>query len=473
MTESKYTLKQLGPDEFLGQVIDFVPDAGEVIFTPRIQEKGIEARDVCGDGTDEYRHNSPLALWDKFPIKYTYDQISISLQKGIDAAFVEINALFKASTDKLMFERTVNQAEANLVITINRIDVAGRVLAEARWWFNSRNIISRATITFDSAENWSYLDSESCGANGIIFDICNVAKHEIGHIIGLGHAPTDKLQTMYASTGPGQTLGRSFGNGDLKGFKLAYKLKGEEPQDNKPPVVQDITLDIESNEEIMIQLEAQDPEDDPLTYQIVAQPYYGKITLSESGMVLYTPKQDFVGTDSFGYRAYDDHDNVSNVGTVKLFIDKANKPPVAKNIIAETVQDEAIIISLYAEDPEGDAIDYEIIQEPAHGKLEPATAINQRIYIPDPGYAGIDKFSYVAIDDHENISKECNVTIVVKMKEPEPDNKHKLTKAQLIQIKTLRLIYEQFEKAGLKEQAAKAREELQDYIIEALIKLHS
>jgi 3D (Asp-Asp-Asp) domain-containing protein len=58
--------------------------------------------------------------------------------------------------------------------------------------------------------------------------------HEIGHIVGLGHAPTDQLQTMYRSTSAGKTLGRTFGNGDILGFKTAYGIKDTPPPPPDP-----------------------------------------------------------------------------------------------------------------------------------------------------------------------------------------------------------------------------------------------
>ena len=52
-------------------------------------------------------------------------------------------------------------------------------------------------------------------------DIMNIAMHELGHAVGLGHV-TDKLLTMYPTAKAGETLKRILGNGDKKGVAFLY-----------------------------------------------------------------------------------------------------------------------------------------------------------------------------------------------------------------------------------------------------------
>jgi hypothetical protein len=286
---------------------------------------------------------------------------------------------------------------------------------------------------------------------------------------------------MYASTGPGQTLGRSFGDGDVKGFSLAYKLQEPEPEpepepDNKAPIAQDINITIESNQETMIQLKATDPENDPLDY-IILRPNHGDATLAEPDTVFYVPERDYTGTATFRYYAEDEKGFASNVATVTIIINQANKPPIAENLLVETVQDIPIIIKLEGTDPEGEKITFQIVNMPEQGEIDVISS-DRLTYTPNIGFAGNDKFTYIAIDEVENMSNEANVTILVRATtppEPEPEptpEGHKLTQLQLIRIKTLTLVYEQLHKAGMKEAAERAREELQQYQIDVLIDLH-
>lgn len=228
--------KIISPDEVVVTVIDFKPTPEE-IKQDIVQEplrKGIVARDTCGDGTEEYLLNKPPAIWRTIPVKYYVEPtIPSALISGIDQSFNEFNiqAGFK------LYERTYSDIpSAKIKVLLGPIDTKGATLAQAEWSYSPSTLtMNKATITFDSNENWSLLAQESCGAIGNIFDIANVGTHEVGHVSGLAHAPTDKLQTMYATTSPGKTLGRSLGNGDRKGFRKAYNITDNPPEPTPEP----------------------------------------------------------------------------------------------------------------------------------------------------------------------------------------------------------------------------------------------
>jgi hypothetical protein len=52
-------------------------------------------------------------------------------------------------------------------------------------------------------------------------DIQNVASHELGHAVGLGHV-NDNLLTMFPTSFAGETLKRSLGNGEQAGMNFLY-----------------------------------------------------------------------------------------------------------------------------------------------------------------------------------------------------------------------------------------------------------
>src|SRR5262249_5270316 len=66
-----------------------------------------------------------------------------------------------------------------------------------------------------------------------------------------------------------------------------------------------------------------DPQGSPLTAALVTGPAHGSLTLNADGTFSYTPAANFVGTDSFTYRASNGQ-ALSNVATVTLTV---RQPP--------------------------------------------------------------------------------------------------------------------------------------------------
>lgn len=223
--------RKVAPDEVEITIVDFKPDTPQPQVEPL--RLGLLARDSCGDGSNEFKHIDPLVTWQRFPVLYFIESsVPATLHGAIEKSFAPFNEVAGFE----MFKRTTNLSSAKIRILIGPIDVAGGTIARTSWSYSpSRKEITKATITFDKSESWGELQKESCGRTGGIYDIINVGVHENGHHCGLGHAPTDKLQTMYASTSPGVTLGRTLGNGDKQGFKAAYSKVIQPPQPNPQP----------------------------------------------------------------------------------------------------------------------------------------------------------------------------------------------------------------------------------------------
>ena len=124
-----------------------------------------------------------------------------------------------------------------------------------------------------------------------------------------------------------------------------------------PPVANNQNLNTTKNTAKSITLTATDPENDALHYTIVTPPTNG--TLSGTGPNLsYNPDTDFVGADSFTFKA-NDGTNDSNMATVNIDVQLSN-PPVASNQNVNTIKNTAKSITLTATDPENDALHYTI-----------------------------------------------------------------------------------------------------------------
>jgi predicted Zn-dependent protease len=201
-------------------------DIAKIVFVDYKKPKSIHtgpAGDVCGDGTGKYATLSGGIKWNSFPVPYTIDVSS----SGIDstAAKAAVKAAFNTIDDE---EHPAGDffvlTTSNPKITVKwaNIDGTGSILAQTTTYYNTASkTIVKADIVFDSGDKWSVNSNFGCGGGGSSFDVQDVATHELGHAIGLGHV-TDNLLTMYKYASPGETLKSSLGRGDQRGIDKLY-----------------------------------------------------------------------------------------------------------------------------------------------------------------------------------------------------------------------------------------------------------
>lgn len=171
---------------------------------------------------------------------------------------------------------------------------------------------------------------------------------------------------------------------------------------------------INEDESTVILIEAVDPNDDPLTYHLSMGPFHG--TLSGEGPgVLYIPHPNYTGEDGFQYFVTDG-EYESNFAFVHIQVLPVNDPPIVQNVDLVIEEDQAVPITLFAADPEGEEISYNITNMPSHGSLEPLELEELEfmgvVYIPDPNYYGEDTFSY-SVNDGFQDSEDGVVSLII------------------------------------------------------------
>ena len=98
---------------------------------------------------------------------------------------------------------------------------------------------------------------------------------------------------------------------------------------NKIPIAdpQNITLDEDSSTSIV--LTGSDQDNDPLTFTVRTNPEHGQLTGTAPDLI-YTPSENFNGTDSFTFAANDGNNN-SAPAVINIEITPVNDPPVAND----------------------------------------------------------------------------------------------------------------------------------------------
>ncbi|MDP8237947.1 MAG: Ig-like domain-containing protein, partial [Candidatus Hatepunaea meridiana] len=182
---------------------------------------------------------------------------------------------------------------------------------------------------------------------------------------------------------------------------------------NRAPVLTAIgDLGIEESEEFSLQLNADDPDGDNLTYEAENLPV--DATLLSHGLFSWTPDDDQAGQyDDVVFRVWDDGDpQLFNEESITITVINLNRPPVLTHIgNLDLTEGEEFILQLEANDPDGDDLTYEADNLPEGATLE------GRLFswTPDYDQAGIYNgiLFRVTDDGNPNLSEEETITITV------------------------------------------------------------
>ena len=125
---------------------------------------------------------------------------------------------------------------------------------------------------------------------------------------------------------------------------LYFRIDVSEAE-NQAPTVEDQTVNLLEDSQLLITLTATDPDGQALDFEIVGPPSQGTlssitVTGNETAEVTYTPDGDFFGPDSFSFRVFDGY-IYSSHGTVSIQVDPVNDEPSFTSGGDVTVQEDA------------------------------------------------------------------------------------------------------------------------------------
>jgi ELWxxDGT repeat protein/VCBS repeat-containing protein len=154
-----------------------------------------------------------------------------------------------------------------------------------------------------------------------------------------------------------------------------------------------------------------DADGNPLTATVVTQPGSGSVTLNADGSFTYVPTLDFVGADSFTYRA---NDGIAD-STATVTVNVTNSAPVVANDTYTTTRDTSLTIAAPGvlsndTDTEGSALTATVVTQPGNGTVT-LNADGSFTYTPTAGFTGTDSFTYLASDAIANSTATVTITV--------------------------------------------------------------
>jgi hypothetical protein len=164
------------------------------------------------------------------------------------------------------------------------------------------------------------------------------------------------------------------------------------PFDHYPTVNEEIAS-IDKGDNAVINLVSSDPDNLPLTFEVINQPSNGTVVISNSELV-YSPDPNFSGQVVIGIKAYNGtkYSPLSNI-----VIDVISHNPVVSDMYVTIVKNGTLVIDLSGTDPENDSLSYSVETPAASGSLFQNDS-NTQTYVPNTDYVGEDSFTYKAFD---------------------------------------------------------------------------
>jgi|GEM_PF-1626582 len=185
------------------------------------------------------------------------------------------------------------------------------------------------------------------------------------------------------------------------------------PTNNAPSAAVD-TVTTTANTPVTVAVLANDNDADGDTLSIVefTQSANGTVVM-EGDKLVYTPKADFNGTDTFSYTVSDGTDTATS--TVTVTVKTSSTPALVANTDAFTIDtaNSSSSLDVLANDdiPDAQAITLQIVTMPSHGSA--IVKDNKIIYTQTTGYTGQDTLTYRVTDANGN-SAEATVNLTVK-----------------------------------------------------------
>jgi len=171
-------------------------------------------------------------IWNPSQVQYYVNTANLDLpaaavesavRAGADTWHLQTGAGFRFLFAGQSPQTTTTYDGINLVVFRNASN--GSAIATAYWWSSGSRIIDADIVFWDGAFRF-YAGTTGCSGGFYIEDI---AAHEFGHALGLGHSAVGDA-TMYPSTSWCNAGNRSLSADDIAGVRALYPPTQPPPQ---------------------------------------------------------------------------------------------------------------------------------------------------------------------------------------------------------------------------------------------------
>ncbi|MGA2853924.1 MAG: Ig-like domain-containing protein, partial [Verrucomicrobiota bacterium] len=213
-------------------------------------------------------------------------------------------------------------------------------------------------------------------------------------VYGLVLAPNGMVIVNGNSTLVGTSASDQF---TLNGGGLV-RWGGSSTQTNQPPVAAPQSITLAENSSTNITLTGSDSQGRTLTFTLLTLPAHGTVSGTPPN-VTYKPVTNYFGSDAFTFKVNNGITD-SLPATVSLTVTQVYYPPTAFSQSLTNFEDTALPVTLTGYDPQGCALTFSVLTQPAHGTLS-GTAPNLT-YQPATNYFGNDSFTFRVNDGVSN-----------------------------------------------------------------------
>ncbi len=202
--------------------------------------------------------------------------------------------------------------------------------------------------------------------------------------------------------------------------------------ENDIPIAETLSIKMREGDEESIVLKGSDPEGELLTYTVITNPFYGRLSGAAPNLT-YTPNPRYSGRDSFTYKVNDGLNDSIPV-TVSITVIPLGDGPRAKIDHAMTQEDSPLTIDVLANDMVlNEPVKLSAITQGKNGSVIVNT--NQTVtYTPNNNFHGTDSFTYT-ISDKKSQSDVATVEIIVSGINDAPSIKTKPVTVAMVNMK--------------------------------------